>query len=588
MEIGRRPELVPMVVIQDDREIPLALIANHELVALPRQVFPIEEVEWPEFATIGRSIEGRILSAPPWIREFTNPAVKKIALSMQRFGRDREGFAVIKEYIKRGVILTPIDEEDKKICGDLFFPYEMRIDVSRAVTKYEDVYRLGSKWYFRACPELPNRKYKYRVYSLNSLDDVLSGNLITQERSYEQTVITKQDSVTVDVSTSVMHAVASTNCELDDSHQLIEFDSEPLQIVSPNSSLPKAATVSPVTSNSFSNVNFDTSPAATARHINETMVLQSSNSSDMAGCNLLVDLNVVDEVQQVATQVRHFHVLDEDFSLSSLNFDFDEAKKCNYKAEMFSHNNHENNEDMCMASQIKDSGSADLNRIINGFNKPKELMKVEDDCAIEFAACKPKKCVENCSTLCNGNSEVEQLIDMNNDSPITDQKVDTSDDDSENEVFHAVPVERQNDDGWWFTRRDSNKTDSMEDKKINDEFMRLPCCIAENSETAELNSVPDDDKPLLILTGDQAKNCETTSLTTTSQISLSNTLQNDGYVNNYQFMEYLPQFALIFLTVSFILHIVGSASVHIGVFFVEKLTWSSKVYAKFFAGLLRK
>lgn len=33
-----------MILIQDDHEIPLALIANHELVALPRQVFPIEEV----------------------------------------------------------------------------------------------------------------------------------------------------------------------------------------------------------------------------------------------------------------------------------------------------------------------------------------------------------------------------------------------------------------------------------------------------------------------------------------------------------------------------------------------------------------
>lgn len=37
-------ELVPMVVIQDNHEIPLALIANHELVAISRHVFPIEEV----------------------------------------------------------------------------------------------------------------------------------------------------------------------------------------------------------------------------------------------------------------------------------------------------------------------------------------------------------------------------------------------------------------------------------------------------------------------------------------------------------------------------------------------------------------
>lgn len=33
-----------MIVIQDAGDIPLALIANHELVALPRQVFPMEEI----------------------------------------------------------------------------------------------------------------------------------------------------------------------------------------------------------------------------------------------------------------------------------------------------------------------------------------------------------------------------------------------------------------------------------------------------------------------------------------------------------------------------------------------------------------
>ncbi|CAG9532276.1 unnamed protein product [Cercopithifilaria johnstoni] len=361
-EIGRRPELVPMVVIQNDRDIPLALIANHELVALPRQVFPIEDVtsafmakknsvttnmEWPEFATIGRSIEGRILNAPPWIREFTNPAVKKIALSVQRFGRDREGFAVIKEHIKRGVILTPIDEEDKKICGDLFFPYEMRINASRTVTECEDVYRLGSKWYFRACPELPNRKYKYRVYSLNSLDDVINADLITQERSHEQTVnpsvITNEESVTADVSTNVIEAATSKNHELDDSHQLIEFDNEPLPVSSPNS-FPIVTTVSPVTLNLLNSINFDAPPAATTIGINETAILQSSNSSDIADCNLLVDLNDADEIQQVATPVRHYHVLDEDFNLSSFNFDFEEEKKC--KAKMLGCNNHESNEDM--------------------------------------------------------------------------------------------------------------------------------------------------------------------------------------------------------------------------------------------------
>lgn len=76
------------------------------------------------------------------------------------------------------------------------------------------------------------------------------------------------------------------------------------------------------------------------------MILQSSNSSDTADCNLLVDFNAEDEMQQVATQVRRFHVLDENFTLSSFNFDFKEEKKCNYKTEMFGYSNHENNEDM--------------------------------------------------------------------------------------------------------------------------------------------------------------------------------------------------------------------------------------------------
>lgn len=49
--------------------------------------------------------------------------------------------------------------------------------------------------------------------------------------------------------------------------------------------------------------------------------------------------------------------------------------------------------------------------------------------------------------LCNGNSVVEQLVDISSDSPIIDQDVDTSDDDSENAMFHAVSVERQSDDG---------------------------------------------------------------------------------------------------------------------------------------------
>lgn len=140
--------------------------------------------------------------------------------------------------------------------------------------RVQDVYRLGSKWYFRACPELPNRKYKYRAYSLNSLDDVLNDNLTARERFHEQTVkrsvrcfllseldchyrfvcvhlaqyirkmekgnsvliqevfkiIANRESVTADIPTSATEAVTSTNHEPDDSHQLIKFDNELLPV----------------------------------------------------------------------------------------------------------------------------------------------------------------------------------------------------------------------------------------------------------------------------------------------------------------------------------------------------------------------
>ncbi|EJW82871.1 hypothetical protein WUBG_06221 [Wuchereria bancrofti] len=226
-----------------------------------------------------------------------------------------------------------------------------------------------------------------------------------------------------------------------------------------------------------------------------------------------------------------FHVLDEDFTLSSFNFDFKKAKS---KAEIFGYSNYQDNKDICsaatnlyslsMASLDKESRNADLNHVISGFKTPKEQpAKVESsDCS----SCKPKNCVENCSVLCNENSVVEQLVDISSDSLIVDQETDTSDDDSENEMFHAVSVERQNDDGWWFTRRISNGVDSTEDRKRNVELGRLPYCNR-NSEAAELNSTPKDDKPLLILTDDHV-NCEATSVTITPQLSLSNALQNDG------------------------------------------------------------
>ncbi|MCP9263438.1 Protein Mpv17 [Dirofilaria immitis] len=490
-EAGRKPELVPMVVIQDDCEVPLALITNHELVALSRHVFAVEEVTsafmakkssvttnvgWPEFATIGRSIEGRILNAPPWIRDFTNPA-----------------------HIGRGVVLTPIDEDDKKICGDLFFL--MKCEPMHNLRRESDVYRLGSKWYFRACPELPKRKYKYRVYNLDSLDDVINGDFNGHELFPEQTVntpsIANQRSAAVDVSTNIMEIVASTN-QINDSNQLIEFDNEPLSVSTPNSSFPKAAAVSPITLNLLSTVDFDVSHTATTSGINETVLLECSNSSDIAdNCNLLVDLDDVNEIQQVATQVRQFHIIDEDFTLSSFNFNVKEG-----------------NENICMGSQNKELENADSNHIINGLNTAEEL-----------TTCKQRKYVENCAILCNENSEVEQLTKVTIASSVTDQEVDTSDSDSENKMFHAVSVERIDDDGWWFTRNGEN---SAEVRKTNNELIRLSYSNTGNSETVKFNSIPKHDEPLLILNDDQTKNCETNSLTAVSHLSLPNTLQSDG------------------------------------------------------------
>lgn len=54
----------------------------------------------------------------------------------------------------------------------------------------------------------------------------------------------------------------------------------------------------------------------------------------MPDSNLLVDFNSEDEAQQGKTEIRHFHVLDEDLNLSLFNFDFKESKKDNYKAKM--------------------------------------------------------------------------------------------------------------------------------------------------------------------------------------------------------------------------------------------------------------
>uniref|UniRef100_A0A9J2P728 Uncharacterized protein n=1 Tax=Ascaris lumbricoides TaxID=6252 RepID=A0A9J2P728_ASCLU len=187
---SEQPELAPLLMVQEGGEMPLAVTKNCGLVGVHPQVLPIPAVisaflesassitvppmSWPEFAMVGHSVEGRLIRAPRWMNGNGTQELEKVALTLQRYGRDMAGFAIIKGHLENGVVLMPIDKDDLKACGEIFFPFEMKR--AESGFDYRKVYSKGSKWYFRACRELPGRRFKFRAYSLDDLSGAMPRN----------------------------------------------------------------------------------------------------------------------------------------------------------------------------------------------------------------------------------------------------------------------------------------------------------------------------------------------------------------------------------------------------------------------------
>ncbi|VDK21487.1 unnamed protein product [Anisakis simplex] len=139
-----RPQLEPLLMVQEGGEMPFAVTKQCGLVGVHPQVLPDQKIinaflennmqvffpqmEWPEFAMIGHSVEGRVIRAPRWFSQAWNETqdIEKVALTLQRFGRDVAGFAIVKGHLENGVILLPIDKDDLKECGEIFFPFEIK------------------------------------------------------------------------------------------------------------------------------------------------------------------------------------------------------------------------------------------------------------------------------------------------------------------------------------------------------------------------------------------------------------------------------------------------------------------------------
>ncbi|VDK18458.1 unnamed protein product [Anisakis simplex] len=64
------------------------------------------------------------------------------------------------------------------------------VEMSSEVQK---IYRIGSKWYFRACPELPGRRFHYRAYCLDDLNGTMPRH---SEPSSSQTAVERSDDQT--------------------------------------------------------------------------------------------------------------------------------------------------------------------------------------------------------------------------------------------------------------------------------------------------------------------------------------------------------------------------------------------------------
>lgn len=86
--------------------------------------------------------------------------------------------------------------------------------------------------------------------------------------------------------------------------------------------------------------------------MSETVLLQSSpgptcsEATVPSQSNLLVDFGDTDKVQPVTKLVRQFHIVDESFAVSSMNFENDGEKKSSYGAEICGCSDNEYGDDM--------------------------------------------------------------------------------------------------------------------------------------------------------------------------------------------------------------------------------------------------
>lgn len=75
----------------------------------------------------GRTVEGRLGSVPQWFRSM-HPIFQRVDFllhGLQDYGRDHEGFAVIKVVEKAGIQLEPLDTDVREKLGLIYFPKEL-------------------------------------------------------------------------------------------------------------------------------------------------------------------------------------------------------------------------------------------------------------------------------------------------------------------------------------------------------------------------------------------------------------------------------------------------------------------------------
>ncbi|KHN85997.1 Protein Mpv17, partial [Toxocara canis] len=253
---AEHPKLIPFLMVQEGGEMPLAVTKRCGLVGVHPQVLPnpavinaflenastvsIPQVDWPEFAMVGHSVEGRTIRAPRWLNGTLNGTqqLERIALTLQRFGRDVSGFAIVKGVMevteRRGrSVLTPIDKDDLNTCGEIFFPFEIRRIESSF--DYRKVYAAGSKWYFRACRELPGRRFKYRAYLLDDLNGTMPRHSELPEIGAQDDQRDQNPAAQVVTETAAAAARSACHTELKECSCCLDFvDNEASQLVDIN------------------------------------------------------------------------------------------------------------------------------------------------------------------------------------------------------------------------------------------------------------------------------------------------------------------------------------------------------------------